>query len=265
MKNKEPAGTDVVKWKMSGLLSSRNFVRMCVVAACFALLLLLLLPFLAGREHPAKRVLCILNLKQIGIGFRLYANDNVGHYPRSTTLVGNGYAWTNCAAAGSDISVPRVLLCPSDTSRLKNAKGQFPTNFSTGINGFCHPSQQENSLSFFYGLSAALTEPNTILAGDRNLTANQATQPFGPDVSPRWSYAGRGPSDGNGNPGIPLGSRSRPPTCGWNSAMHKFNGNVLLGDGSAQQFTTSALIAQLNASEDTNNFCLFPIKAPGEK
>ena len=249
MKSKEPAGSEALKFKLSDLLTSRNFVRMCVVAGCFALLLIVF-PRMGAGPTRAPRIHCVSTLHQTSIGLHLYANDNGGRYPRSTVLVGNGYVWTNFAVAGKYIASPKVLLCPADTSRLKNAKGRFP-------------SHQENNLSYFYGLSADLSEPNTILAGDRNLTANQASHPGGPDVSPMWSYAGRGPIAGN--PGIPLSFGSTPPTCGWNSAMHKFNGNVLLGDCSVQQVTTSLLIAQLNASEDTNNFCLFPIKAPGEK
>jgi hypothetical protein len=77
-----------------------------------------------------------------------------------------------------------------------------------------------------------------------------------------WSYAGQGPS--GGNPGVSPGGRTTPPTCGWNSAMHKYKGNVALGDGSIQQITSAALVSALKSSVETNRYHLFPIKSPGE-
>jgi prepilin-type N-terminal cleavage/methylation domain-containing protein len=243
-------------------------LELLVVIAVIGILVSLLLPSLAkSRPHPSL-IGCVSNLKQIGVGFRLYANDNNGNYPRFSAKFGNGYVWTNFDVAGNEITSPRVLICPMDAGRPNNAKKSFPTDFSANPDGFANPANQENCLSYFYGTSADPTKPNTLLAGDRNLTANQARHPNGPDVSPMWSYAGKGPT-GN-DPGIPLGASglrdgSAPPNCGWNSAMHHFRGNILLGDGSAQEVTTAGLITQLNASDDTNNFCLFPIKSPGEK
>jgi competence protein ComGC len=203
---------------------------------------------------------CVSNLKMIGVGFAVYANDNSGKYPRLTNLVGNGYVWANFAAVNNEVSMLRELVCPADQARLTNTIRSGTVDFSNGPNGFSRPANQENALSYFYGLSASETDPNTVLSGDRNLTANQ---PDGPDVSPKWSYAGKGPT--GGNPGISLGGRSTPPTCGWNSALHHFNGNILLGDGSVQQMTTPSLVELLAKNEDTNNCFLFPINAPGEK
>jgi hypothetical protein len=151
---------------------------------------------------------------------------------------------------------------------MQGAIKNGPTDFSDSTNGFANPVFQENCLSYFYGMSAKETEPNTLLAGDRNITANQARRPNGPDVAPMWSFAGKGPS--GGALGIPLGSigpweRGAAPNCGWNSAIHHFKGNIALGDGSVMQASTPDLVAQLNKSDDTNNFCLFPINSPGEK
>jgi prepilin-type N-terminal cleavage/methylation domain-containing protein len=245
-----------------------TLVELIVVIAIIATLLSMILPDLVKSRMRSARINCVSNLKQVGVGFRLYSNDNGGVYPRLTNLVGNGYVWTNFAAAGIEITSPKVLLCPTDTNRWPPPNRTFPVNFSNATNGFGNPAFQENCLSYFYGLSANETEPNTILSGDRNITANQARRPNGPDVTPMWSYAGKGPE--GGIPGIPLGStgpagRYATPACGWNSAIHHFNGNIGLGDGSVQQTSTPWLAALLNASEETNNFCLFPIKSPGEK
>jgi len=142
------------------------------------------------------------------------------------------------------------------------------TDFTGATNGFANPAFQENCLSYFYGMSARETGPDTLLAGDRNITANQARHPNGPDVAPMWSFAGVGPS--GGALGVPLGSiglwkSNAPPNCGWNSAIHHFKGNIALGDGSVMRTSTPDLVAQLNRSDDTNNFCLFPVRSPGER
>ena len=208
----------------------------------------------------AKRINCLSNLKQMGIGLQLYANENGGDYPFFNNLLGNGRVWTNFAAAGKYVTTPKLLLCPSDDGKWKGLKNKPPAEFSKEESGFANPANQENALSYFYGISASETDPNTVLSGDRNLTANQ---PDGPDVSPKWSYAGKVPT--GGNPGISLGGQSTPPSCGWNNALHHFNGNILLGDGSVQQMTTPSLVELLAKNEDTNNFFLFPINAPGEK
>jgi hypothetical protein len=264
LKGNERGGREDSEFKARDFLSSRNVVRICALTTAIALLsLVVLLPFLGGCHRVAAQSNCVSNLMQVGVGFRLYAHDNGGRFPRFFTLAGNGYVWTNFAAAGDYITSPKVLLCPNDTNRWEYAKNNLPTDFSTATNGFCNPANQENRLSYFYGLSTDEIEPGSILAGDRNLTAHQASQPLGPDVSPMWSYAGQAPSAGQ--PGIPLGGRSSAPTCGWNSAMHGFKGNIHLGSGGVQQVTTAGLIAQLGWNQDTNNFCLFPIKTPGEK
>jgi len=263
LKMNERGESEASVYRVRDFLSSRNLGWFCVVAAAIALLSVVVLrPFLGGSRRVSARSSCIFNLRQVGIGFRLYAYDNGGRFPRFFTLVGNGYVWTNFAAAGGNIMSPKVLLCPNDTNRWEYAMNNLPSDFSTATNGFCNPAHQENRLSYFYGLATNEIEPGWILVGDRNITANQASHPLGPDVSPMWSYAGQAPA--GGNPGIPLGGRSSAPTCGWNGAMHGFKGNIQLGDGSVQQVTTPELVTQLNYSQDTNNYFLFPIKTPGE-
>lgn len=51
-----------------------------MVIAIIAILAALLLPALGRAKNKAKRVACLNNLKQLGLGSQLYADDHEGHF-----------------------------------------------------------------------------------------------------------------------------------------------------------------------------------------
>lgn len=76
-----------------------TLIELLVVIAIIAILAALLLPVLSQAKQQGQRAVCLSNLKQIGVAFRLYLNDNNSRFPDrrdlKSALPGGYRPWTS--------------------------------------------------------------------------------------------------------------------------------------------------------------------------
>jgi type II secretory pathway pseudopilin PulG len=222
-----------------------TIIEVCVVIALLAVLASMLLPATSrSSQHRAQRISCLNNLKEIGTAYRLWAGDNGDLVPSQQTVASNGWwdfltngnqgarCWMNYAIMQNELGQsPKLVVCPADERQPALA-------FTNGFDN--------THVSYFVGVNANDTYPQSMLGGDRNL---------GPGTVPDPGY-GFSPKDGKGNDVIiPISG----PVC-WSLKMHSAGnpaggGNILLGDGSGQQMSSASFNQNwLRNAAGTNNW-----------
>jgi len=271
-----------------------------VIMVLLAILVAMLAPaFAPRRHHGSTRIRCVNDLKMIGTAYRIWANDNNGNFPMqeiqaqggmqeilSNSMSAGQYAYLPYSIMQNELgNAPKIVVCPDD-ERAANTNFYYGTDNAPKPSGTNWPTPSNTgtfdntNVSYFIGVGALDTYPQSILGGDRNLgsggiivngsvrvplqdrhygisgTTANPEHPCGADAivntNGQWSAASI--SGGGGW----FGGASQ--AVAWSAKMHSAGnvagaGNIMLGDGSAQQCTSAGLrINWLKNASDLGNF-----------
>jgi type II secretory pathway pseudopilin PulG len=220
---------------MKPRLSTRHETAMTlfevgVVVAVLLILLAVLLPTLLQnpRSRKAPKINCMNNLKQIGLGYRIWEGDNGNIYPMGVSvtnggsfeMVTTGNVIQSFLVMSNELSTPKILYCPADADRA------WVASFS-GISN--------SNISYLVGADTTNElNPQMILSGDCNFEI--AGKPVRPGL-------------------LPL--RTNAPVA-WDSNRHIHSGNLGLGDGSVQSTTSSGMRNYFVATGSATNRLAIP-------
>jgi prepilin-type N-terminal cleavage/methylation domain-containing protein len=131
----------------AGVTVAFTLIELLVVIAIIAILAAILFPVLSEAQSKARQTACLNNLKQVGIGVRIYADDNQDTFP--SIVITNDMPWSYQwrffkeltksydGLTGESSPLDKLFACPSDRFYYLNTydsplfdTGMYQTNWA---------------------------------------------------------------------------------------------------------------------------------------
>ena len=197
--------------------SALTLIEALVIAAVLAVLAVMILPALSAAKRRSSRIYCVNNLKQLGLSYRIWADDHGDTYPAGVSAtnggameaIQSGNVIPTFQVMSNELSTPKILVCNGDPDGPGDSARSYATNFSQLSNG---------NVSYFANVDFLNDKnPVLIISGDSNFKMN-----------------GEIPKAG-----LLFVSEKNPVV--WARTWHRGGGNLGFADGSVQITVISAM------------------------